>query len=80
MTRREAITEIEAKLDCLPDDRLLALANVLRLWSQPTTFSGLSPADRAALDDAVDSLDRGESIGLDAVDASLEFKLKAAGV
>ena len=76
MTRRETITAIQAKLDRLPDDRLLALADVLRSWSQPTT---LSRADRDALDDSVDSLDRGEGIDLDAVDAWLEVKLNAAG-
>ena len=80
MTRTEAIAEIQAKLGRLPDDRIAALADVVRTWSQPTVFSGLSARDRADLDAAIDSLDRGEGIDLDVVDASLEAKLKAAGV
>lgn len=80
MTRTEAIAEIQAKLDRLPDDRLAALADVVRSWSRPTVFSQLSAHGRAALDEAVDSLERGEGIDLDAVDTSLEVKLKATGV
>ncbi len=80
MTRTEAIAEIQAKLGRLPDDRIVALADVVRTWSQPTVFSGLSAADRADLDAAVDSLERGEGIDLDVVEAAIEAKLTAAGV
>lgn len=80
MTRTEAIAEIQAKLGRLPDDRIVALVDVVRTWSQPTVFSGLSAADRADLDAAVDSLERGEGIDLDVVEAAIEAKLTAAGV
>lgn len=80
MTRAEAIAEIQAKLRRLPDDRLVALADVVSAWSEPSVFSGLSAAERAALDEAVDSLDRGEGVDLDTVEKALDEKLKAAGV
>ena len=80
MTRREAITSINATLADLSDERLQVLADLARTWAQPTAFSSLSPAERAELDAAVDELDQGNVIGWDDLQVGLEAKLKAAGV
>lgn len=79
MNRHEAIATINAKLGVLPDEQVSALADMVKSLSAGSVFAGLSPADRAALDAALDSLDRGEGIDLDEVDAVLEGKLRAAG-
>jgi hypothetical protein len=80
MSRHEAIATINAKLGVLPDEQIEALAGMVQSLSEGSVFASLSKADRAALDDAVDSLDRGEGIELATVDAELEAKLRAAGV
>ncbi len=80
MTRIEAIATIEAQLDRLPDEQLAALAEMLQTRSRASVFSSLAAADLAALDAALDSLDRGEGIDIDIVEAEYEAKLKAAGV
>ena len=80
MTRKQAIAQINATLERLPDERLEAMAELAEAWTRPTAFSTLSPSDRAEIDAALDELDRGEGVGWDSVKASLEAKLKAAGV
>ena len=80
MTRTEAITKIQSSLGTLPDAQLAALADMVQSWSKPTVFSTLTPAERADLDAAIDSLVRGEGVDLDIVDAAIDAKLKAAGV
>jgi hypothetical protein len=80
MTRHEAIATITAKLGALPDEQVSALADMVQTLSASSVFASLSTADRAALDAAVDSLDRGEGIDLDTIEAALDAKLRAAGV
>lgn len=80
MNRAEAIATVESAIDNLSDERLEMLADVVRSWSGNTVFSSLPERERQALDEAFQSLDRGEGVLLDTVDASLEARLKAAGV
>lgn len=79
MTRTEAIDQIKATLDQLPDERLETLAELAQTWTRPTVYSTLSDAERAEVDAALDELDRGEGLAWEAVKAELDAKLKAAG-
>jgi hypothetical protein len=60
MPRTETIARINAALERLPDDRLEDLASLAAAWTRPTVYSTLSDADKRAIDDALDALDRGE--------------------
>lgn len=78
MTRAKAIATVEAHLPSLPTDRLEVLADVVTSWSQPLVFANLPAEERRALDEALDSLDRGEGELIDLVEAELRAKVKAA--
>jgi hypothetical protein len=80
MTRTDAIAEINATLETLPDERLEMLAELAQSWTRPTVFSSLSDTEKAEIDAALDELDRGEGVAWGAVRAELDAKLKAAGV
>jgi putative addiction module component (TIGR02574 family) len=80
MTRTDAIAEINATLERLPDERVEMLAQLAQSWARPTVYSSLSDAEKAEIDAALDELDRGEGIAWGAVRAELDAKLKAAGV
>ena len=62
MTRKQAINQINATLERLPDKRLEALAELAETWTQPSIYSSLSELERAEIDAALDDLDRGEGI------------------
>ena len=79
MTRSDAISTLESDIRTLSDERLGVLAEIVRSWARPSVYSTLSPAERAKLEGAVDSLDRGEGIALETVDAELELLLKSHG-
>ena len=64
----------------LSDERLHVLADVVKSWSRPSVYSSLPAEERGKLDDAVDSLDRGEGVALETVGAELEALLKTHGV
>ena len=80
MARNETIAEINATLERLPDDRLNDLAALATAWTRPTVYSTLDEAERNAIDDALDALDRGEGETWDTVKDKLNAKLKTAGV
>jgi hypothetical protein len=80
MARNETIAKINATLERLPDDRLDDLAVLAAAWTRPTAYSTLSDADRVAIDEALDALDRGEGETWETVKDGLDAKLKAAGV
>lgn len=79
MPRSEAIEQINAALERLPDDRLEDLAALAAAWASPTAYSMLSRADRMAIDAALDALDRDEGEAWKTVKDGLDAKLKAAG-
>jgi hypothetical protein len=79
MPRNEAIEQINATLERLPDDRLDDLAALAAAWARPTVYSTLSDAEKIAIDAALDALDRGEGETWEAVKDGLDAKLKAAG-
>jgi hypothetical protein len=77
MTRTQAIAQINATLEQLPDERLAMLAEA---WTRPTAYATLSDADKAEIDAALDELDRGEGDAWEDAKAELDAKLKAAGI
>lgn len=79
MPRNETIANINATLAQLPDDRLDDLAEIAAAWTRPTVYSSLGAADKAAIDAALDALDRGEGIAWETVKAQLDATLKTAG-
>ena len=79
MTRTEAIDLIQAKLAALPDERVEVLAELAKAWTQPTIYSTLPDVEKAAIETALDQLDRGLGVPWDSVAADLAQKLKAAG-
>ena len=79
MTRAEAIDLIQAKLIAMPDERVEALAELAEAWSKPTVYSTLPDAEKAAIDAALDRLDRGEGLSWIEVKARLDAMLKDAG-
>jgi hypothetical protein len=79
MTRSDAISAVEARLQSLSSEQLSALAEVIDSWSEPTGYSRLPDEERVLLDEALDSLDRGEGVDLETVVAKLDAKLIAAG-
>jgi len=78
MTRAEAIAQIVANTEKLNDDQLEGIAAFTSALVQPSIFSTLSPADRTALDAALDRLDRGEGIPGEEVFARLDARIAAA--
>ena len=79
MTRAHVISTVEAKLASLSDERVALLAEVVQSWSSPTVWSTLLAAERAKVDQALDSLDRGEGIPLASVEADIEALLAKSG-
>lgn len=79
MRRNETIAHINATLAELPEDRLDDLAEIAAAWTRPTVYSSLSDTDKAAIDAALDALDRGEGVAWETVKAELDATLKAAG-
>ena len=80
MTRTQAIAQINATLEQLPDERLATLAELAEAWTRPTAYATLSDADKAEIDAALDELDRGEGEPWETAKAEFDAKLKAAGV
>lgn len=80
MTRTQAIATVQSTIGTLSDDRVQLLADMVQSWSKPTVYSSLPDPDRAELDAAIDSVERGEAISWTSAQAELEKKLKAAGV
>ena len=78
MTRTQAIEQIRAKLDTLPDDRIEMLADVLSAWGKPTVYSTLNDAGKADVDAALDELDRGEGIPGEQVFSEMHRRIAAA--
>jgi len=78
MTRAEAIAQIAANAEKLDDEQLEGLAALTEALLAPSVFSTLSPADRAALDAALDRLDRGGGIPGEEVFARLDARIAAA--
>lgn len=60
MTRAETIAQIAANAEKLNDDQLAGLAALTDSLVGPSVYSTLSPTGKAALDAALDRLDRGE--------------------
>ena len=80
MTRKQAINQINATLERLPDELLETLAELAEAWTQPSVFSSLSESEKAEINAALDELDRGEGIDWKIVKADLDAQLKTAGV
>ena len=78
MTRAEAIAQIAANAEKLNDAQLEGLAALTSSLVQPSVYSTLSPDDKAALDAALDRLDRGESIPGEEVFGRLEGRIAEA--
>ena len=80
MTRTEAIDLIQAKLPTLADERVEVLAELALAWGEPCVYESLPDIEKAAIETALDELDRGEGIPWNTVKHDLEAKLKKAGV
>ena len=78
MTRAEAIARIAANAEKLNDDQLEGLAALTSTLVRPSVHSTLSPVDKAALDAALDRLDRGEGIPGEEVFARLDARIAGA--
>ena len=78
MTRAETIAQIAANAEKLDDEQLEGLVALTEALPGPSVFSTLSPADRAALEAALDRLDRGEGIPGEEVFARLDARIAAA--
>jgi predicted transcriptional regulator len=78
MTRAETIAQIAANAEKLDNEQLEGLAALTKALLGPSVFSTLSSADRAAVDAALDRLDRGEGIPGEEVFARLDARIAAA--
>ena len=78
-TRKQAIAQIHATIERLPDDRLETLAELAETWTEPSVYSSLSSAEKSEINAALDDLDRGEGIDWKLVKSKLDAQLKAAG-
>jgi hypothetical protein len=79
MTRHEKLASIKSRLEGLSDAQLDAVVDLTDSFNGPTVLSSLSKAEIAAIDAALDRLDRGEGIPLEEVRSRLDAKLRAAG-
>ena len=78
MTRSEAMAQIAANAEKLDDDQLEGLAAFTAALVGPSIYSALSPVDKAALEAALDRLDRGEGVPGDEVFARLDARIASA--
>jgi hypothetical protein len=72
MTRSEAIAKIAANAEKLNAEQLEQLAALTTTLASPSVYSTLSSDERAAIDAALDRLDRGEGAPGDEVFARLD--------
>jgi hypothetical protein len=78
MTRSEAIARIAANAEQLNDEQLEGLAALTSALVGPSVYSALPEAEKAALDAALDRLDRGEGIPGEEVFARIDARIAAA--
>lgn len=78
MTRSEAIAKIAANAEKLNDEQLEQLAAFTTALTEPSVYSTLSPDEKAAIDAALDRLDRGEGAPGEEVFARLDARIAAA--
>ena len=78
MSRAEALARIAANAEKLNDEQLEGLAALTSDLVRSTVYSTLSPAEKAAIDAALDRLDRGEGIPGEEVFARLDARIAAA--
>jgi hypothetical protein len=78
MTRSEAIAQIAANAQKLNDEQLEGLAAFTSALVLPSVYSTLSPVEKAAIDAALDRLDRGEGLPGEEVFARLDARIAAA--
>jgi predicted transcriptional regulator len=78
MTRSEAIAQIAADAEKLNDEQLEGLAALTAALVRPSVYSTLSETEKAALDSALDRLDRGEGLPGEEVFARLDARIAAA--
>jgi hypothetical protein len=78
MTRLEAIAQIAANAEQLSDQQLEGLAALTAALVGPSVYSTLPESEKAALDAALDRLDRGEGIPGEEVFARLDGRIAAA--
>lgn len=78
MTRAEAIAQIAANAEQLSDQQLEGLAALTAALVGPNVYSTLPDAEKAALEAALDRLDRGEGIPGEEVFARIDSRIAAA--
>jgi RNA polymerase-interacting CarD/CdnL/TRCF family regulator len=78
MSRTETLARIAANAEKLNDEQLEGLAAFTTSLVQPSVYSTLSATEKAALDAALDRLDRGEGIPGEEVFARLDARIAAA--
>ena len=78
MTKAEAIAQIATNAEKLNNDQLEALVALTSTLVEPSVYSTLSQADKAALDAALDRLDQGEGTPGEDVFARLDARIAAA--
>jgi hypothetical protein len=77
MTRSEAIAQIAANAEKLNDEQLEGLAAFTSTLVLPSVYSTLSPPEKAAIDAALDRLDRDEGIPGEEVFARFDARIAA---
>ena len=77
MTRSQAIAQIAANAEKLSDEQLDGLAAFTAALVRPSVYSTLSPAEKAAIDAALDRLDRGDGIAGEEVFSRLDARIAA---
>ncbi|MDZ4843442.1 MAG: hypothetical protein SH859_15055 [Hyphomicrobium aestuarii] len=69
---------IHSTLPSLDEEQLAAVAEIVQAWSVPSVYSSLPPAEKAAIDAALDRLDKQQFVAADEVFLRMRERLNSA--